>query len=221
MTQDELKNEVAKAALKYVVPETIIGVGTGSTANFFIDQLASIQSSIRGAVASSIETENRLKKHGIDVFDLNEVSEISVYIDGADESDNNLNLIKGGGGALTREKIVAAVSKQFVCIADESKLVDVLGNFPLPIEVIPMSANYVKREIIKSTGGNPVLREKFITDNGNLILDVHGLTIDSPKILESQLNNIVGVVTNGLFACRSADILLLASQKGVNIIEHP
>ena len=220
MTQDELKNEVAKAALKYVVPETIIGVGTGSTANFFIDQLATIQSSIRGAVASSIETENRLKKHGIDVFDLNEVSEISVYIDGADESDNNLNLIKGGGGALTREKIVAAVSKQFVCIADESKLVDVLGNFPLPIEVIPMSANYVKREIIKSTGGNPVLREKFITDNGNLILDVHGLTIDSPKILESQLNNIVGVVTNGLFACRSADILLLASQKGVNIIEH-
>ena len=220
MTQDELKNEVAKAALKYVVPETIIGVGTGSTANFFIDQLATIQSSIRGAVASSIETENRLKNHGIDVFDLNEVSEISVYIDGADESDNNLNLIKGGGGALTREKIVAAVSKQFVCIADESKLVDVLGNFPLPIEVIPMSANWVKQEIIKSTGGNPVLREKFITDNGNLILDVHGLTIDSPKILESQLNNIVGVVTNGLFACRSADILLLASQKGVNIIEH-
>ena len=188
MTQDELKNEVAKAALKYVVPETIIGVGTGSTANFFIDQLAAIQSSIRGAVASSIETENRLKKHGIDVFDLNEVSEISVYIDGADESDNNLNLIKGGGGALTREKIVAAVSKQFVCIADESKLVDVLGNFPLPIEVIPMSANYVKREIIKSTGGNPVLREKFISDNGNLILDVYGLTIDSPEILEIQLN---------------------------------
>ena len=220
MTQDELKNEVAKAALKYVVPETIIGVGTGSTANFFIDQLATIQSSIRGAVASSIETENRLKNHGIEVFDLNEVSEISVYIDGADESDKNLNLIKGGGGALTREKIVAAVSKQFVCIADDSKLVDVLGNFPLPIEVIPMSANYVKREIIKSTGGNPVLREKFISDNGNLILDVYGLTIDSPEILEIQLNNIVGVVTNGLFAFRSADILLLASQKGVNIIKH-
>ena len=220
MTQDELKNEVAKAALKYVVPETIIGVGTGSTANFFIDQLATIQSSIRGAVASSIETENRLKNHGIEVFDLNEVSEISVYIDGADESDKNLNLIKGGGGALTREKIVAAVSKQFVCIADDSKLVDVLGNFPLPIEVIPMSANYVKREIIKSTGGNPVLREKFISDNGNLILDVYGLTIDSPEFLEIQLNNIVGVVTNGLFAFRSADILLLASQKGVNIIKH-
>lgn len=218
MTQDELKNEVAKAALKYVVPETIIGVGTGSTANFFIDQLATIKSSIKGTVASSIETANRLKSHGIDVFDLNEVSEISVYIDGADESDHHLNLIKGGGGALTREKIVAAVSKQFVCIADDSKLVDVLGQFPLPIEVIPMATNYVKREIIKSIGGNPVLREEFTTDNGNLILDIHDLTIDSPKTLESQLNNIVGVVTNGLFANRGADILLLASQKGVNIV---
>ena len=218
MTQDELKNEVAKAALKYVVPETIIGVGTGSTANFFIDQLATIKSSIKGTVASSIDTANRLKSHGIDVFDLNEVSEISVYIDGADESDQNLNLIKGGGGALTREKIVAAVSKQFVCIADDSKLVDVLGQFPLPIEVIPMATNYVKREIIKSIGGNPVLREEFTTDNGNLILDIHGLTIDSPKTLESQLNNIVGVVTNGLFANRGADILLLATQNGVNIL---
>ena len=218
MTQDELKNEVAKAALKYVVPETIIGVGTGSTANFFIDQLATIKSSIKGAVASSIETANRLKSHGINVFDLNEVSEISVYIDGADESDHHLNLIKGGGGALTREKIVAAVSKQFVCIADDSKLVDVLGKFPLPIEVIPMATNYVKREIIKSIGGNPVLREEFTTDNGNLILDIHGLTIDSPKTLESQLNNIVGVVTNGLFANRGADILLLATQNGVNMI---
>jgi len=218
MTQDELKNEVAKAALKYVVPETIIGVGTGSTANFFIDQLATIKSSIKGAVASSIETANRLKSHGIDVFDLNEVSEISVYIDGADESDHHLNLIKGGGGALTREKIVAAVSKQFVCIADDSKLVDVLGQFPLPIEVIPMATNYVKREIIKSIGGNPVLREEFTTDNGNLILDIHDLTIDSPKTLESQLNNIVGVVTNGLFANRGADILLLSTQNGVNIV---
>ena len=218
MTQDELKNEVAKAALKYVVPETIIGVGTGSTANFFIDQLATIKSSIKGAVASSIETANRLKSHGIDVFDLNEVNEISVYIDGADESDHHLNLIKGGGGALTREKIVAAVSKQFVCIADDSKLVDVLGQFPLPIEVIPMATNYVKREIIKSIGGNPVLREEFTTDKGNLILDIHGLTIDSPKTLESQLNNIVGVVTNGLFANRGADILLLSTQNGVNIV---
>ena len=219
MTQDELKNEVAKAALKYVVPETIIGVGTGSTANFFIDQLATIKSSIKGAVASSIETANRLKSHGIDVFDLNEVSEISVYIDGADESDHHLNLIKGGGGALTREKIVAAVSKQFVCIADDSKLVDVLGQFPLPIEVIPMATNYVKREIIKSIGGNPVLREEFTTDNGNLILDIHDLTIESPKVLEGQLNNIVGVVTNGLFANRGADILLLATQNGVNMIK--
>ena len=219
MTQDELKNEVAKAALKYVVPETIIGVGTGSTANFFIDQLATIKSSIKGAVASSIETANRLKSHGIDVFDLNEVSEISVYIDGADESDHHLNLIKGGGGALTREKIVAAVSKQFVCIADDSKLVDVLGQFPLPIEVIPMATNYVEREIIKSIGGNPVLREEFTTDNGNLILDIHDLTIESPKTLESQLNSIVGVVTNGLFANRGADILLLATQNGVNMVK--
>ncbi len=219
MTQDELKNEVAKAALKYVVPETIIGVGTGSTANFFIDQLATIKSSVKGTVASSIETANRLKNHGIDVFDLNEVSEISVYIDGADESDHHLNLIKGGGGALTREKIVAAVSKQFVCIADDSKLVDVLGQFPLPIEVIPMATNYVKREIIKSIGGNPVLREEFTTDNGNLILDIHGLTIDSPKTLEGQLNNIVGVVTNGLFANRGADILLLSTQNGVNMVK--
>ena len=219
MTQDELKNEVAKAALKYVVPETIIGVGTGSTANFFIDQLATIKDSIKGTVASSIETANRLKSHGIDVFELNEVSEISVYIDGADESDHELNLIKGGGGALTREKIVAAASKQFVCIADDSKLVDFLGKFPLPIEVIPMASNYVKREIVKSIGGNPILREEFTTDNGNLILDIHDLNIDIPKALESQLNNIVGVVTNGLFACRSADILLLASQEGVDIIE--
>ncbi len=218
MTQDEMKIEVAKAALKYVVPDSIIGVGTGSTANFFIDQLATIKSSIKGAVASSVATANRLESHGITVFDLNDVEEISVYIDGADESDHNLNLIKGGGGALTREKIVAAVSEQFVCIADESKLVASLGKFPLPVEVIPMSANYVKLEIIKSIGGNPVLREEFTTDNGNLILDIHGLTIESPKALEGQLNNIVGVVTNGLFANRGADILLLGSQNGVNIV---
>ena len=218
MTQDEMKIEVAKAALKYVVPDSIIGVGTGSTANFFIDELATIKESFKGAVASSIATANRLESHGITVFDLNDVKEISVYIDGADESDHNLNLIKGGGGALTREKIVAAVSEQFVCIADESKLVASLGKFPLPVEVIPMSANYVKLEIIKSIGGNPVLREEFTTDNGNLILDIHGLTIESPKALEGQLNNIVGVVTNGLFANRGADILLLGSQNGVNII---
>ncbi len=218
MTQDELKNEVAKAALKYVTPKTIIGVGTGSTANFFIDQLATIKDSIQGAVASSIDTANRLRRHGIDVVNLNEIKEISVYVDGADESDHQLNLLKGGGGALTREKIVAAVSKQFICIADESKLVDVIGKFPLPIEVIPMAANYVKREIIKSIGGNPVLREELTTDNGNLILDIHGLTIDEPKVLENRLNNIVGIVTNGLFANRGADILLLGSESGVKTI---
>ena len=218
MTQDELKIEVAKAALKYVIPETIIGVGTGSTANFFIDQLATIKSSINGAVASSVATANRLEGHGINVVDLNEVEEISVYIDGADESDKQLNLIKGGGGALTREKIVAAVSKQFVCIADESKLVNVMGNFPLPVEVIPMSTSYVKRQIIKSIGGVPVLREDFITDNGNLILDIHDLNIEEPKILENTLNNIVGLVTNGLFAIRSADILLLGSESGVKTL---
>jgi ribose 5-phosphate isomerase A len=218
MTQDELKIEVAKAALKYVIPETIIGVGTGSTANFFIDQLATIKSSINGAVASSVATANRLEGHGINVVDLNEVEEISVYIDGADESDKQLNLIKGGGGALTREKIVAAVSKQFVCIADESKLVNVMGNFPLPVEVIPMSTSYVKRQIIKSIGGIPVLREDFITDNGNLILDIHDLNIEEPKILENTLNNIAGLVTNGLFAIRSADILLLGSESGVKTL---
>ena len=218
MTQDELKNEVAKAALKYVTPGTIIGVGTGSTANFFIDQLATIKDSIQGAVASSIDTANRLRSIGINVVNLNEIEEISVYVDGADESDHQLNLLKGGGGALTREKIVAAVSKQFICIADESKLVDVIGKFPLPIEVIPMAANYVKREIIKSIGGNPVLREELTTDNGNLILDIHGLTIDEPKVLENTLNNIVGIVTNGLFANRGADILLLGSESGVKTI---
>lgn len=218
MTQDELKNEVAKAALKYVTPGTIIGVGTGSTANFFIDQLATIKDSIQGAVASSIDTANRLRSIGINVVNLNEIEEISVYVDGADESDHQLNLLKGGGGALTREKIVAAVSKQFICIADESKLVDVIGKFPLPIEVIPMAANYVKREIIKSIGGSPVLREELTTDNGNLILDIHGLTIDEPKALENRLNNIVGIVTNGLFANRGADILLLGSESGVKTI---
>lgn len=219
MTQDELKSEVAKAALKYVTPGTIIGVGTGSTANFFIDHLAGMKDSIKGAVASSIDTANRLKRNGIPVVNLNAVDEISVYIDGADESDHNLNLIKGGGGALTREKIVAAVANQFVCIADDSKLVNSLGKFPLPIEVIPMSANYVKHEIINSIGGKPVLREELTTDNGNLILDIHGLEIDNPKNLENRLNNIVGVVTNGLFANRGADILLLGSQNGVNIIK--
>ena len=218
MTQDEMKIEVAKAALKYVVPDSIIGVGTGSTANFFIDELATIKEHVEGAVASSVATANRLEENGITVFDLNDVEEISVYIDGADESDEQLNLIKGGGGALTREKIVAAVSSQFVCIADESKLVSVLGAFPLPVEVIPMSTNYVKRQIAETTGGSPILRDGFTTDNGNLILDIHDLKIKDPKRLENQLNNIVGVVTNGLFAARGADILLLGTANGVQTI---
>ena len=218
MTQDEMKIEVAKAALKYVVPDSIIGVGTGSTTNFFIDELATIKERIKGAVASSVATANLLEDHGITVFDLNDVKEISVYIDGADESDKQLNLIKGGGGALTREKIVAAVSNQFVCIADESKLVSILGVFPLPVEVIPMSTNNVKRQIVKTTGGSPILRDGFTTDNGNLILDIHDLKIEDPKRLENQLNNIVGVVTNGLFATRGADILLLGTANGVQTI---
>ena len=218
MTQDEMKLEVARAAIKYVVPNSIIGVGTGSTANFFIDELATIKDSISGTVASSVATSERLQSHGIEVIDLTNVKEISVYIDGADESDKALNLIKGGGGALTREKIVAAVADRFVCIADESKLVSVIGNFPLPVEVIPMSVSYVKKQIYKLIGGSPIIREGFTTDNGNLILDIHGLKIENPKILENKLNNIVGVVTNGLFANRGADILLLGTPNGVETI---
>ena len=220
MTQDEMKLEVARAAIKYVVPNSIIGVGTGSTANFFIDELATIKDTISGAVASSVATSERLQGHGIEVIDLNIVKKISVYIDGADESDKALNLIKGGGGALTREKIVAAVADKFICIADESKLVSVMGNFPLPVEVIPMSVSYVKKQISKSIGGSPIIREGFTTDNGNLILDVHGLKIENPKTLENKLNNIVGVVTNGLFANRGADILLLGTPNGVKTIKH-
>ncbi len=217
-TQDEMKQAVAQEALKFVVKDTIIGVGTGSTANFFIDALATIKDDIIGTVASSVATADRLKDHGIKVFDLNDVEEISVYIDGADESDNGLNLIKGGGGALTREKIVAAVADQFVCIADESKLVDVMGDFPLPVEVIPMAANYVKNQIIKRIGGTPIIREDFVTDNGNLILDVEGLKITDPKAMETELNSIVGVVTNGLFANRGANVLLLGTPNGVRTI---
>ena len=220
MTQDEMKLEVARAAIKYVVPNSIIGVGTGSTANFFIDELATIKDTISGAVASSVDTSERLQGHGIEVIDLNIVKKISVYIDGADESDKALNLIKGGGGALTREKIVAAVADKFVCIADESKLVSVMGDFPLPVEVIPMSVSYVKKQISKSIGGSPIIREGFTTDNGNLILDIHGLKIENPKTLENKINNIVGVVTNGLFANRGADILLLGTPNGVKTIKH-
>ncbi len=217
MTQDEMKQAVAKAAIEHVVKGTIIGIGTGSTANFFIDELATIKHQIDGAVASSEASAERLRGHGIEVMDLNSVSEISVYIDGADESNKYLHLIKGGGGALTREKIVAAVSKKFVCIADESKLVDVMGRFPLPVEVIPMARSYVAREIAK-LGGQPVLREGFTTDNGNVILDVHNMEIMEPVKLEGRLNDITGVVTNGLFAMRPADVLLLGTPSGVKTI---
>jgi ribose 5-phosphate isomerase A len=219
MTQDEMKLQVAQAAITYIVPDTIIGVGTGSTANFFIDELAKIKSKINGAVASSEATAQRLKAHGILVLDLNSVDEISVYVDGADEADGGLHLVKGGGGALTREKIVAAVAKQFICIADQSKKVGVLGKFPLPVEVIPMARSYVAREILKRFGGEPVYRDGFVTDNGNVILDVHGLDIVDPRKLETELNAIVGVVTNGLFALRNADVLLVGTPNGVETIK--
>jgi len=217
MSQDELKRAVALKAIEYVVEDKIVGVGTGSTANFFIDALAEIKHKIEGAVASSEATAQRLKKHGIPVFDLNSVSELPVYVDGADEADSYLALVKGGGGALTREKIVAAVADKFICIADESKWVNVLGKFPLPVEVIPMARSYVAREIVK-LGGDPVYREGVVTDNGNIILDVHNLVIAEPIKLEQQLNNIVGVVTNGLFAARGADVLLLGTKDGVKTI---
>ncbi|MBC8519034.1 MAG: ribose-5-phosphate isomerase RpiA [Gammaproteobacteria bacterium] len=218
MTQDEMKKAVAEAALEHVVPGEIIGVGTGSTANFFIDALATIKNQVKGAVASSEATAERLRGHGIEVLDLNSVSNMSIYVDGADESNSQLHLIKGGGGALTREKIVAAVADKFVCIADESKLVDVMGDFPLPVEVIPMAQSYVAREIIKQIGGQPVLREGFTTDNGNIIIDVRNLKIMEPTVVEQKLNNIVGVVTNGLFAMRPADVLLLGTPNGVRAI---
>lgn len=214
MTQDELKKAVAQAAIHYVVDDAIIGIGTGSTANYFIDELAKIKHRIKGTVASSEASAQRLKKHGIPVFELNSVDRISVYIDGADEANAHLHLVKGGGGALTREKIVAAVAEKFVCIADHSKLVDLLGKFPLPIEVIPMARSYVARELVK-LGGTPLWRENFVTDNGNQILDVHNLKIIDPSTLEQTLNNITGVVTNGLFARRRADVLLLATPQGV------
>lgn len=218
MTQDELKQLVAETALEYVQAGTVVGVGTGSTANFFIDGLAKIKHKIDGTVASSDASAQRLRSHGIEVLDLNAVDEIPLYVDGADETNHYLHLIKGGGGALTREKIVAAASKTFVCIADESKLVDMLGAFPLPIEVIPMARSYVARELVK-LGGQPVLRDGFVTDNGNVILDVHGLQIMEPGKLEAQLNNIAGVVTNGLFALRPADVVLLGTPQGVRKLD--
>ena len=217
MTQDEMKRAVAAAAIDYVEAGTVVGIGTGSTANYFIDELAKIKHKVECTVASSVASADRLKSHGIPVEDLNAVNEIAVYVDGADESNEHLHLIKGGGGALTREKIVAAVAKKFVCIADESKLVGVLGKFPLPVEVIPMARSYVARELVKM-GGNPEYRDGFVTDNGNQILDVHGLEIVNPVELEQKLNNIVGVVTNGLFACRPADVLLLGTPSGVKTL---
>lgn len=217
MTQDELKLAVAKAAIAYIPDDCIVGVGTGSTANFFIDELGKIKHRIRGAVASSEASAKRLKGHGIDVLSLNEAGELPVYVDGADEITRHMHMIKGGGGALTREKIVAAASQKFICLCDASKLVDVLGKFPLPVEVIPMARSYVARELVK-LGGHPKLREGFTTDNGNLILDVHGLQILNPVELETTINHLAGVVTNGLFARRGADVLLLGTTSGVQTI---
>jgi ribose 5-phosphate isomerase A len=214
VTQDALKKLVAEAALKYVVEDAVVGVGSGSTVNLFIDALAGMKGRIEGAVAASEASTERLKKHGIRVFDLNSAPEIPVYVDGADEITEHLHMIKGGGGALTREKIVAAVAKTFVCICDSSKLVPVLGKFPLPLEVIPMARSHVGREMLRRKA-QPVLRENFKTDNGNLILDCHGLTIMDPPALEAELNGIAGVVTNGLFARRGADVLLLGTPDGV------
>lgn len=221
MTQDELKQAVARAAVKYVVKNQIIGVGTGSTANFFIDELAKMKADITGAVASSEVTAKRLRDYGIMVFDLNEVSSIPVYIDGADEINHQGAMIKGGGAALTREKIVASVAEKFICIADGSKLVDTLGQFPLPVEVIPMSYAAVARQL-KALGGEPVLRLKegkpLVTDNGGYILDVKGLKITDPVALETEINHIVGVITVGLFARHGASICLLGTAEGVKTL---
>ena len=222
--QDNLKRQVGEAAVEYIdnhlANDSIVGVGTGSTANFFIDALAKIKHKFDGAVASSNASADRLKGHGIRVFDLNAVKDMTFYVDGADEADASKQLLKGGGGALTREKIVASVATRFVCIIDDSKLVNLLGQFPVPLEVIPMARSAVAREIVKQ-GGQPVLREGFFTDNGNIILDVHELTIkpENARSLEARLNNITGVVTNGIFALRPADVLLISSTTGVTCRE--
>ncbi len=217
MTQDEQKRAAAQAAIQHIPVGCIVGVGTGSTANYFIDELAKIKHKIEGAVASSDATALRLKNHGIEVLDLNSVSDLPVYVDGADEITEHLHMIKGGGGALTREKIVAAVARKFICVADQNKLMNVLGNFPLPVEVIPMARSYVAREIAL-LGGQPALRQGFTTDNGNVILDIHGLRIMNPVELEATLNQITGVVTNGLFAKRGANTLLLGTDNGVRTV---
>jgi len=218
MNQDELKKASAEAALEYVESGMIVGVGTGSTANYFIDGLARIKGKLEGTVASSESSAERLRGHGIPVLDLNSAGDLQLYVDGADETTRHLHLIKGGGGALTREKIVAAASDKFVCIADDSKLVDVLGTFPLPVEVIPMARSYVARQIVK-LGGQPVLREGFTTDNGNVILDIQNMNILDPVDLETKLDLITGVVTNGLFARRGADVFLMATSNGVEVLE--
>ncbi|WP_159818460.1 ribose-5-phosphate isomerase RpiA [Colwellia sp. 20A7] len=218
MTQDEMKKAAAYKALEFIKEGTIVGVGTGSTVNYFIDALATIKDDIEGAVSSSDESTKRLEAHGIEVFDLNNIGVLDVYVDGADEVNEYLTMIKGGGAALTREKIVAAVANQFICIADDSKLVDILGTFPLPIEVIPMARSYVARQLVK-LGGDPEYRQGVITDNGNIIIDVHNLKIIDAKKLEADINAIVGVVSNGLFAARGADVLILGSASGIKVIK--
>jgi ribose 5-phosphate isomerase A len=217
MSRDDLKSAVAREAVRYVVEDAVIGVGTGSTANFFIDELAKLKGRIAGAVASSEQSASRLRAHGVRVLELNEVEEMPVYVDGADEITEELAMIKGGGGALTREKIVAAAARTFVCIADESKLVAVLGRFPLPVEVIPMARSYVGRQMAR-LGGVPRLREGYTTDNGNLIIDVSNLDIRDPRSLETRINGIAGVVSVGLFAHRGADVLLLGTASGVRTV---
>lgn len=218
MDQNQKKQNVAIAAVEYLEPGTIIGVGTGSTVNYFIDALADRKDDIVGAVSSSEQSTERLKKLGIEIFDLNSVSELGIYVDGADEITEQKHMIKGGGAALTREKIVAAVAKTFVCIIDDTKQVPVLGSFPLPVEVIPMARSYVARELVK-LGGDPVYREGVVTDNGNVILDVHNLQITDPVAMERDINAIVGVVTNGLFAARAADVVLVGNDEGVKTIK--
>jgi ribose 5-phosphate isomerase A len=217
MTQDEQKQAVAREAIRYVVDDAWIGVGSGSTANFFIDELAKIKGRIKGGVASSVKTAERMKAHGIPLEELNNTGDLAVYVDGADEVTRFGAMIKGGGGALTREKVVAAASRRFVCIVDATKQVDVLGRFPLPVEVIPMARSYVARELVK-LGGHPAWRQGFVTDNGNVVLDVAGLAIVDPLALEATLNAIAGVVTVGLFARRGADVILVGSARGVETI---
>ncbi|MCL1049102.1 ribose-5-phosphate isomerase RpiA [Shewanella abyssi] len=218
MTQDEMKKAAGWAALQYVEKDSIVGVGTGSTVNHFIDALATMKAEIEGAVSSSEASTEKMKALGIPVYDLNSVNDLSVYVDGADEINGHMDMIKGGGAALTREKIVAAVAEKFICIVDNTKQVDILGEFPLPVEVIPMARSYVARQLVK-LGGDPVYREGVLTDNGNIILDVYNMKIMNPKELEEKINAIVGVVTNGLFAMRGADVLLVGTPEGVKTVK--